>query len=109
MNGETATISINMDKALKEQAESLLSEQGINIASAVNLFLWQIVRQGKLPYGISLDGAFAPDMEARLELRDAFRAAQAQSVINGADTMTMEEIDAEIAAYRREKEKLAVQ
>ena len=42
-------------------------------------------------------------MQARQALRKAFNDAQKQSVINGTDKMTMEEIDAEIAAYRREK------
>ena len=42
-------------------------------------------------------------IQARLALREAFSDAQKQSVINGTDKMTMEEIDAEIAAYRREK------
>ena len=42
-------------------------------------------------------------MQARQALRKAFSDAQMQSVINGTDKMTMEEIDAEIAAYRREK------
>jgi hypothetical protein len=41
--------------------------------------------------------------QARQELQKAFSAAQKQSVINGTDEMTMEEIDAEIAAYRHEK------
>jgi ubiquitin len=42
-------------------------------------------------------------MQARLSLKEAFRAAQEDSVKNGTDKMTMDEIDAEIAAYRREK------
>jgi len=42
-------------------------------------------------------------MQARQALKKAFSDAQKQSVINGTDKITMEEIDAEIAAYRREK------
>ena len=43
------------------------------------------------------------NMEARKILGEAFRMAQEDSVKNGTDKMTMEEINAEIAAYRREK------
>jgi hypothetical protein len=44
-----------------------------------------------------------PKRQARKALGGAFRESQTQSVINGTDKMTMEEIDAEIEAYRREK------
>jgi addiction module RelB/DinJ family antitoxin len=105
MAGETTNINICMDKALKEQAESLLSELGMNMTTAFNIFLRQAVRQGKIPFEISLNRSViaVSDMEARKEIREAFKAIQEGSVRNGTDKMTMEEIDAEIAAYRREK------
>ena len=105
MAGETTNINIRMDKALKEQAEKLLSELGMNMTTAFNIFLRQAVRQGKIPFEISLgrQATIVSEMEARLELREAFRAIQEDSVINGTDKLTMEEIDAEIAAYRHEK------
>jgi ketosteroid isomerase-like protein len=42
-------------------------------------------------------------MQARQALKQVFEEMQQESVKNGTDKMTMEEIDAEIAAYRREK------
>jgi DNA-damage-inducible protein J len=108
MPGETTNINIRMDKALKEQAESLLSELGMNMTTAFNIFLRQAVRQRKIPFEISLNRAeVAPNMEARKELREAFKSIQEDSIRNGTDKMTMEEIDAEIAAYRREKRESA--
>ena len=66
-----------------------------------------MVRQGKIPFEISLN---RPSVENRTTIEDAqptglesLRALQEESIINGTDSMTMEEIDAEIAAYRREK------
>jgi len=47
------------------------------------------------------------DEEIRKRALDALREAQRQSVINGTSEMTMEEIDAEIAAYRQEKREAA--
>ena len=41
--------------------------------------------------------------EARLELKKAFESMQEQSIINGTDKMTMEEITDIIAEVRREK------
>jgi hypothetical protein len=55
---------------------------------------------------VELSGIFIGADNTALEtntLKEAFKAAQEQSVINGTDSMTMEEINAEITAYRREK------
>jgi len=103
MRGQTTNINIRMDRELKEQAEGVLSEMGMNMTTAFNIFLRQTVRQGKIPFEISLNRPPANDMDARKELWEAFRAIQEDSVRNGTDSMTMEEIDAEIAGYRREK------
>ncbi|MDR1581168.1 MAG: type II toxin-antitoxin system RelB/DinJ family antitoxin [Synergistaceae bacterium] len=54
MNGEMANINFRMDKALKEQAEVLFSELGMNMTTALNVFVRQAVRQGKIPFEISL-------------------------------------------------------
>ena len=43
------------------------------------------------------------ETKARAELLEAVRALQKASAESEADEMSMEEIDAEIAAYRREK------
>ncbi|MDR2446817.1 MAG: hypothetical protein LBD58_05950 [Treponema sp.] len=42
MNGETTNLSIRMDKALKEQAEILFSELGMNMTTALNVFVRKI-------------------------------------------------------------------
>lgn len=55
MSNETTNINIRMDKALKEQAESLFSELGMNMTTAFNIFLRQSVRQGKIPFEVSLN------------------------------------------------------
>jgi antitoxin YefM len=38
-----------------------------------------------------------------IKIAEAFRALQEEAVSNGADKMTLDEINEEIAAYRREK------
>ena len=56
---------------------------------------------------VELSGIYIGADNTALEtntLKEAFKAAQEQSVINGTDSMTMEEINAEITAYRREKQ-----
>lgn len=57
--GETTNVTIRVEKDLKEQADYLFNELGLNMTTAVNVFIRQSVRQGKIPFEISL----APDYE----------------------------------------------
>jgi addiction module RelB/DinJ family antitoxin len=43
-----------MDDALREQTELILSELGLNISSAVNIFARQIVRSRGIPFPLTL-------------------------------------------------------
>ncbi len=48
-------ISISLDDNLKKQADELLAELGMNMTTAVNIFIRQVVRQGGIPFEISAD------------------------------------------------------
>ncbi|MCL2323508.1 MAG: type II toxin-antitoxin system RelB/DinJ family antitoxin [Oscillospiraceae bacterium] len=67
---EMANINISMDKNLKEEAESLFSELGMNMATAINIFVSQAVRKGKIPFEISLNEPNAETLEAMQEIED---------------------------------------
>lgn len=49
-----AQISIRMDDALRKQTDLILSELGLNISSAVNIFARQIVRSRGMPFPLTL-------------------------------------------------------
>ncbi|MCL2321476.1 MAG: type II toxin-antitoxin system RelB/DinJ family antitoxin [Oscillospiraceae bacterium] len=51
---ETTNISIRMEKEVKEQAENLFSEFGMNITTAFNIFVREALRKRKFPCEISL-------------------------------------------------------
>ena len=55
MAGTTTNISIRMDSDLKAQAEALFSELGMNLTTAFNIFVRQSLREGKIPFEISLN------------------------------------------------------
>ena len=63
----TTNLSIRMDKELKEQAEQLFSELGMNMTTAFNIFVRQAVRQGKIPFEISLNTLNAETIAAMEE------------------------------------------
>ncbi|MCL2218195.1 MAG: type II toxin-antitoxin system RelB/DinJ family antitoxin [Defluviitaleaceae bacterium] len=105
MTGETTNINIRMDKALKEQAESLLSELGMNMTTAFNIFLRQTVRERAIPFQIS---ANMPRRKAILtEGQELLKSIQEDSVKNGTDKMTLDDINAEITAHRQSKKRKA--
>ena len=51
---ETTNLNIRIDKKLKEQAEVFFSELGLNMSSAFNIFVRQSLRQGKIPFELSI-------------------------------------------------------
>jgi len=70
---KTTNLSIRMDKELKEQAEQLFSELGMNMTTAFNIFVRQAVRQGKIPFEISLN---TPNAETIAALEEADRISR---------------------------------
>jgi DNA-damage-inducible protein J len=70
VNTETINLSIRMERDLKEQAERLFAELGMNMTTALNIFVRQSVRQGKIPFEISLNRPNAETMAALREIAD---------------------------------------
>jgi DNA-damage-inducible protein J len=50
-------INIRMDSEVKEQAQALFAQLGMDMTTAVNLFLRQSLREQAIPFGISLHAA----------------------------------------------------
>ena len=52
---EHATVNIRMEKNIKTEAENLFAEMGLNMSTAINIFVRQAVRQHKIPFEIYVD------------------------------------------------------
>lgn len=48
-----AQVNIRVDDDLKEQGEKLFNALGMNITTAVNIFISQAVREGRIPFAIT--------------------------------------------------------
>ena len=70
MSGNTVNLSIRIDKHLKEQADTLFSELGMNMTTAFNIFVRQSVRQGKIPFEVKLDYPNAETLAAIQEIEE---------------------------------------
>ena len=49
---ETINVTIRLDRDIKEQAERMFNEFGMNLSTAFNIFTRQALRQGKIPFEI---------------------------------------------------------
>ena len=49
-----AQVNIRIYDALKERADFLFEELGLNMTTAVNIFVRQVVRQGGIPFDITI-------------------------------------------------------
>lgn len=49
---ESTTISIRVDPEIKKQCEALYEELGLNLTTAINIFLRQSLRTGGLPFEV---------------------------------------------------------
>ena len=49
---ETINVTIRLDREIKESAEQLFNDLGMNLSTAFNIFARQALRQGKIPFEI---------------------------------------------------------
>lgn len=95
-------LQIRIDNNLKTQATSLFERMGLDLSSAIRLFLNKSVQMDGIPFSLNNEKEYN-----YLSAVDNMLAMQQEAVKSGANKMTLEEINAEIAAVRKErKEKM---
>ena len=85
---KTVNINIRVDQDLKQEAEDIYAELGMNLSTAINVFLHASVRAHGLPFNLRLE-------EAEEELR--IRPMRAHSnglsrVFDGVDSLAEDNI-----------------
>ncbi|MCL2338322.1 MAG: type II toxin-antitoxin system RelB/DinJ family antitoxin [Firmicutes bacterium] len=51
----TTSVTFRIDEHLKERAENLFNEMGLNMTTALNAFIKAVVREGKMPFELVSD------------------------------------------------------
>ena len=64
---EATNLNVRVDKEVKTSAEAIANALGMNLSTAVNIFLRQMVSHNGLPFDVRL----APSTEALQALEDA--------------------------------------
>ncbi len=61
------TINVRMDEELKKQFEFFCNETGLNISTAINIFVKTVVREHQIPFKISIDPFYSEENIAHLK------------------------------------------
>ena len=51
----TVNLNIRTDKEIKEKAENIFQELGLNITTAINMFLRTSIRENGIPFDLKID------------------------------------------------------
>ena len=86
---ETINVTIKLDREIKEQAESMFNDFGMNLSTAFNIFARQALRQWRIPFEIH-DPFYSEENQAELKRRiEKIESGKAAFIYK-----TMEELEA---------------
>ena len=105
------TTTLRIEDSLKSELDDVFDQIGITMTSAINIFLRQVVRSRGIPFEINCAEPrryeYARTRRVRNEALAALDAISAERLANNERELSMDEIDAEIAEARRERERSA--
>lgn len=78
-------INFRIDEDTKAKAEAALKEMGLNMSSAITMFLTKVAREKRIPFEINADPFYSA--ENMLELRNRI-----ESINNGISTLKEHEL-----------------
>ena len=58
----TARISVNVDENVKQNAQKILNEIGMDLTTAVDLLLRTIIREERIPFELKTEKAYREDI-----------------------------------------------
>jgi DNA-damage-inducible protein J len=89
----TTPTQIRIDKNVKEQANALFANLGLDMSSAVNMFLRQCILRGGLPFAVEMPQYNQETLNAMTEARKISRDSSVSGYNNMADLISALEED----------------
>lgn len=77
MAKEISNVSFRIDSDLKKNADELFAALGMNMTTAFNIFLRQSVREGRIPFEVTLN---KPNKELVAAMNEARKIAHDPSI-----------------------------
>ena len=87
--------NISIDADIKAQAQTLLADMGMDLSTAVNIFLKQMLYEGGIPFSITREIPNRITLEAMKEAQEMSRSPEKYKRYDNVDSM-MEDILGEI-------------
>ena len=72
----TTNINVRVDSALKQEAEALFNDLGLNMSSAINMFLRSAVNYDGIPFELKRSTLNAETRAARTEYEEIYIKGQ---------------------------------
>lgn len=85
----TANINVRIDPETKREAENLFKDLGMNISTAINLFLKQSIRNQALPFSVTKNIPNAQTIEALKEAETILKNPQSYKTYSFDEFQTM--------------------
>lgn len=97
-----AAFSIRMDEGLKRDFSQFCDNVGMNMTTAFVIFAKATVKERRFPFEISDRTSFR-EQQIRRQAMEAFENLRTQRITSNEPELTLDEINAEIAAARAER------
>jgi len=62
----STTLQLRIDAKVKTNAQKILKEMGLDLSSAIKMFLTQVVNTRKIPFQILTENGFTPAQERKI-------------------------------------------
>ena len=94
---KSVNVTVRLDEGVKKDFDEFCDNVGMNVTTAINMFIKATLRTRQLPFAV-IDSD--PKLQSKLELLEVIESIQKQSVINGTDNMSLDEINGIISECR---------
>ncbi|MDD3897053.1 MAG: type II toxin-antitoxin system RelB/DinJ family antitoxin [Candidatus Peribacteraceae bacterium] len=82
----TTTVQFRAPSDLKKNVQTILGSLGLDLSTAMNMYLWQIVRRGGIPFPVLTENGMTPEAEAEI-LRDTEDAMKSKKSYRSAEEL----------------------
>ncbi len=87
---KTTNLNIRVDEELKRKAEAIFNELGLNMSTAMNMFLRYSVRYGGIPFDLRVE---IPNEETQAAIEDVNNNRNMSKTFDSVDAL-MEDLNA---------------
>ena len=100
-------LQVRMERSLKEEAEEVFAEMGMDTTTAVRIFFTKVARTRSIPFQLNVEPEFTPEQEARI--LEAFEESKDPANLSGPFSSTAElfkHLDEEVSKNEKNKKRV---